>query len=279
MGFSRLFLLLLSSAFHINLSSSEVAWYFRYNCSISDGYFTANSPYEANLNRLFSQLSSDQDFNYGFYNLSVGQSPDQVNAIALCRGDQKENACRSCLIETIFLLQEVCPRNKEAIGWSKFCTVRYSTRKIIGVMEVDPFDQIHRFASHSVPHDVNDFDRALSFLLKNLSVGAATGDSLFKCAAGSTVSSQSIYAIMQCTPDLSHEDCSACLATASGDRMRNFCYGKTGCRILQPSCFLRYSTGFFLDNSAKITIVPFSPPSPTPTEGSSPPPPTPTEGS
>ncbi|GKV50955.1 hypothetical protein SLEP1_g57632 [Rubroshorea leprosula] len=279
MGFSRLFLLLLSSAFHINLSSSEVAPNFRKNCSISDGNFTANSPYEANLNRLFSQLkSSDQDFNYGFYNISVGQSPDQVNAIALCRGDQKENDCRSCLDVTISSLQEVCPRNKEAIAWSKFCTVRYSTRKIIGVMEVDPFDQIHRWDSQSVPRDVNDFDRALSFLLKNLSVGAATGDSLFKFAAGSTVSSQRIYAMMQCTPDLSHENCSACLATASGDRMRNFCYGNTGCRILQPSCFLRYATDSFLDNSAKITIVPFSPPSPTPTEGGPPPSPTPTEG-
>ncbi|GKV50956.1 hypothetical protein SLEP1_g57633 [Rubroshorea leprosula] len=93
MEFSRLFLLLLSSAFHINLSSSEVAIDFRKNCNISDGNFTANSPYAANLNRLFSQLSSDQDFNYGFYNISVGQSPDQVNAIALCRGDQKEKAC------------------------------------------------------------------------------------------------------------------------------------------------------------------------------------------
>ncbi|GKV39958.1 hypothetical protein SLEP1_g47651 [Rubroshorea leprosula] len=81
--------------------------------------------------------------------------------------------------------------------------------------------------------------------------------------------------MMQCTPDLSHENCSACLATAS-DRMRTFCYGNTGCRILQPSCFLRYEIDFFLDNSAKITIVPFSPPSPTPTEGSSPPSPTPT---
>ncbi|GLT90706.1 hypothetical protein SLE2022_086260 [Rubroshorea leprosula] len=273
MGFSRLFLLLLSSAFHINLSSSKVPP----ACSISNGYFTANSPYEANLNRLFSQLkSSDQDFNYGFYNISVGQSPDQVNAIALCRGDKKENDCRSCLNVTISSLQEVCPRNKEAIAWSEFCTVRYSTRKIIGVMEVDPFAQKHRFDSQRVPHDIKDFDRALSFLLKNLSVGAATGDSLFKYAVGSTVASQRIYAMMQCTPDMSHENCSACLATASGVRMRNFCYGNTGCRILQPSCFLRYGIDLFWDDSAEITIVPFSPPSPT--EGSSPPPPTPTEG-
>ncbi|GLT37667.1 hypothetical protein SLA2020_119710 [Shorea laevis] len=92
MGFSILFLFLLSSAFHINVSSSaQIASDFGKSCNDSNGNFTANSAYGANLNRLFSQLSSDQDFNYGFYNMSVGQSPDQVNAIALCRGDQQED--------------------------------------------------------------------------------------------------------------------------------------------------------------------------------------------
>ncbi|GLT67767.1 hypothetical protein SLA2020_400520 [Shorea laevis] len=273
MGFSRLFLFLLSSAFHINLGSAEGAIDFRKSCDISNGNFTPNSIYKANLNRLFSQLSSDQDFNYGFYNMSVGQSPDQVNAIALCRGDQKENACRSCLNDTISTLQKACPRNKEAIGWSELCTLRYSTRKIFGVMETDPYDKLWKVDSQARPRDDNDFDRAMSFLLKNLSVRAATGGPLFKFAAGLTESSQRIYAMVQCTPDLSQQNCSACLATGS-DRMRAICYGITGCRIVQPSCFLRYEINVFLDDSANITFVPFSPPSPSPTEPS----PSPTEG-
>ncbi|GKU88634.1 hypothetical protein SLEP1_g2871 [Rubroshorea leprosula] len=265
---STLFLLLLSFAFHINLSSAEGAVDFRKGCDISNGNFTANSTYEANLNRLFSQLSSDQDFKYGFYNMSVGQSPDQVNAIALCRGDQKENACRSCLNDTISALQKGCPRNKEAIGWSELCTLRYSTRKIFGVMETDPFHALWRVDSQAAPRDDNDFDRAMTFLLKNLSGGAANGNPLFKFAAGETISSQRICAMVQCTPDLSQENCSACLARGS-DRMRSHCYGITGCRIVQPSCILRYEINFFLDDSAvNITDVPFSPPSPSPTEGS-----------
>ncbi|GLT37668.1 hypothetical protein SLA2020_119720 [Shorea laevis] len=261
MGFSILFLFLLSSAFHINLSSSEVAADFRCSCDTSNGNFTANSAYGANLNRLFSQLSSDQDFNYGFYNMSVGQSPDQVNAIALCRGDQQEDVCRRCLNDTIYALQQLCPYNKEAIGWSELCTLRYSTRKIFGVMETDPVGEIWGVGNRSAPRDDNDFDRALSFLLKNLSVEAAARGPLFKFAAGLTASSQIIYAMVQCTPDLSQQNCSACLATASGDRMKNYCYGRTACRILQPSCFLRYENNLFLDDyTANITMVPFSPP-------------------
>ncbi|GLT31674.1 hypothetical protein SLA2020_063950 [Shorea laevis] len=267
MGFLKLFFFLLSSAFHINLSFGEVAIDFRKSCDdISDGNFTANSTYKANLNRVFYQLSSDQAFNYGFYNMSVGQIPDQVNAIALCRGDQKENACRSCLNDTISTLQEACPRNKEAIAWSEKCTVRYSGRNIFGVMETDPYGKLWRVDSQAAPHDANDFDRALSFLLKNLSVRAAAGGPLFKYAVGLTASSQRIYAMVQCTPDLSQQNCSACLAKGS-DRMRETCYGITGCRIVQPSCFLRYEIDLFLDDTTNMAIVPFAPPSPSPTEG------------
>ncbi|GLT27475.1 hypothetical protein SLA2020_400510 [Shorea laevis] len=88
MRFLKLLLLLLSSAFHINLSSAQIADDFRKSCASTSGNFTAKSTYDANLNRLFYQVSSDQDYNHGFYYMSVGESPDQVNVTALCRGDQ-----------------------------------------------------------------------------------------------------------------------------------------------------------------------------------------------
>ncbi|GKV51227.1 hypothetical protein SLEP1_g57896 [Rubroshorea leprosula] len=265
MRFSMLFLFLISSAFHINLTSSAgIAADFQKSC---DGSNIANSSYEANLNLLFSKLV-DQDFNHGFYNVSVGQSPDQVNAIALCRGDKKEDICRSCLKDTTYALQQTCPNKTEAIGWSEFCTLRYSNRQIYGVMETDPFDRMWRNDSKSKPSDVYGFRGDLSFLLNDLSSRAANGDSLFKYAEGSrnvSVSPSRIHALAQCTPDLRPEYCSACLATAS-DRIGEFCLGDTGCRILQPSCFLRYEIDPFLDDLTNNTIVPLSPPSPSPTE-------------
>ncbi|GLT83157.1 hypothetical protein SLE2022_014640 [Rubroshorea leprosula] len=247
MGFSTLFLFLISSSFHISLTSSaEVAADFRSNCT---GNSIANSTYEANLNLLFSKLS-DQDFNHGFYNVSVGQSPDQVNAIALCRGDKNEDICRSCQKNTNEALQQTCPNKKEAIGWSEFCTLRYSNRLIYGVMETDPFAELWRNDSKSKPSDIYGFRGDLSFLLNDLSSSAANGGPLFKYAAdlrNVSVSPSRIYALVQCTPDMSPENCSACLARAS-DRIGEFCQGETGCRILQPSCFLRYEIDEFLDD-------------------------------
>ncbi|GLT83186.1 hypothetical protein SLE2022_014910 [Rubroshorea leprosula] len=84
--------------------------------------------------------------------------------------------------------------------------------------------------------NVTAFSRALSSLLKNLSNRAAAGGPLRTYAADNTTVPdvfRNIYALVQCTPDLSQQDCSDCLTTAIS-RVGSFCDGITGCRILQP---------------------------------------------
>ncbi|GLT31006.1 hypothetical protein SLA2020_057740 [Shorea laevis] len=264
MATSGLFQILCFSVFLIDLVSAADP-YFQHNC-VDNGNFTANSTYGTNLNLLFSQLSTTADFNYGFYNLSVGRSPDQVNAIGLCRGDQKEDACRSCLNQTISELEQLCPTYKEAIGWSEFCTLHYSSQQLFGSMESSPSAILLNVNNAS---DVNGFNQALSPLLNNLSSRAAAGGPLLKYAAGNTTGPGfflTIYALEQCTPDLSQKECSDCLTTAIG-RIPSGCYGKIGCRVLQPSCNLRYETSPFF---AAVADIPQPPPpssSPSPTEG------------
>ncbi|GLU23199.1 hypothetical protein SLE2022_392230 [Rubroshorea leprosula] len=264
MGYSGLFLILFFSVFLINLVSSADP-YFQFNC-VNNGNFTANSTYGTNLNLLFSQLSTTADFSYGFYNLSVGQTPDQVNVIGLCRGDQKEDACRSCLNETVSELEQRCPNYKEAIGWSEFCTLHYSSQQLFGSMESSPSAILLNVNNAS---DVNGFNQALSSLLNNLSSRAAAEGPLLKYAAGNTTGPGfflTIYALEQCTPDLSQQECSECLTTAIG-RIPSGCYGKIGCRILQPSCDLRYETSPFFAAVADIPQPPSPSSSPSPTVG------------
>ncbi|GLT27487.1 hypothetical protein SLA2020_024810 [Shorea laevis] len=227
-------LILLFSVFLINVSFAADQ-YFQFDCA-NNGNFTANSTYGTNLDSLFSQLNSDEVFNYGFYNMSIGESPDQVNAIGLCRGDRKEDTCRTCLNDTISELQQRCPNYKEAIGWSENCTLHYSSQAIYGVMETDPF----RILGSGNVSDVNAFNQpGIKFLVE-------------------------IYALVQCTPDLSQSECSDCLATAIG-RIESFSIASTGCRILQPSCNLRYETSPFFEAVDDIP-QPSSPPPPS-TEG------------
>ncbi|XP_020233065.1 putative receptor-like protein kinase At4g00960 [Cajanus cajan] len=232
------------------------------------GNYTANSPYKTNLNTLLSNISSNTNIDYGFYNFSQGQNSDKVNAIGMCRGDVKPDACRSCLNDSRVLLTERCPNQKEAIGWYDNCMLRYSNRSIFETMEPAP---TYFLWSPNNATDMDQFNEALRGLVDSLRSKAASGDSLKKYAAGSAAgpSFQTIFALLQCTPDLSEQQCNDCLVRAISD-ISSCCAGYTNGRIGKPSCNLRFDTSPFYDSSADASPSP--PPSDTntpPSEGNS----------
>ncbi|GLT83193.1 hypothetical protein SLE2022_014980 [Rubroshorea leprosula] len=161
MGFSRLFLILLSYFFPINLCSAANP-FFQVGF-VNIGNFSTESTCGTKLDRLFSQLTSDEVFNYGFYNMSIGQSSDQVNTIGLSRANKREDACSNCLNDMVSELQQRCPNYKEAIGWSEFCTLHYSSQEIFGVMETNPFRPL---SSRGNASDVTAFQPDLEFLVE-----------------------------------------------------------------------------------------------------------------
>ncbi|OMO64895.1 hypothetical protein COLO4_31707 [Corchorus olitorius] len=256
MGFSEMllftYLLLLSLLLAIpTLSLAVIA-----SCVSTAGNYTANSIYEDNLNTIFSQVTSQTDFNFGFYNLSTGENPNQVNAIAVCRGDRNQSDCNSCLNDTVSGLKQRCPLSKEVVGWSDFCMLRYANRDIFGEMETSPDGCL---INTQGVNDTNQFDfqSALSGLLSNLSSQAASGGFLRKYAAGnSRVGSLQtvLYLMLQCTPDLSQEDCEDCLTKAKANI--GSCQGNIGCRIFNPSCFLRFESYLFYQDPVPLPSPP-----------------------
>ncbi|KAL9258678.1 Cysteine-rich receptor-like protein [Drosera capensis] len=101
--------------------------------------YTSNSTYRANLNSALSSITNGKENDYGFYNLSVGQGLNKVNTITLCRGDVTVSQCRTCLGEAVPKLKELCPTQREAIGWYDDCMLRFSDRNIFGKAELVPY--------------------------------------------------------------------------------------------------------------------------------------------
>ncbi|WJX14820.1 non-specific serine/threonine protein kinase [Trifolium repens] len=176
------------------------------SCIDDNGNYTANSTYQTNLNILLSNLSTNTQINYGFYNFSYGQNTDKVNAIGLCRGDVKPDACRKCLNDSRVLLTRLCPNQKEAIGWYENCMLRYSNRSIFGLMEQFPWFNL---ASRNIETEVNQYNRALGNLMKKLKEKAASSnDSRVKYAT----------------------------------EIPNCCSKKLSARVVEPSCNIRYES-------------------------------------
>ncbi|KAL0305888.1 UNVERIFIED_CONTAM: Cysteine-rich receptor-like protein kinase [Sesamum radiatum] len=215
-------------------SSSLGGWVL--NLITSTCCCTVNT-FKANLDAVLSSLSTNVDSN-GFYNASLGQNPDRVNAIVLCRGDIQLDTCRGCLQNATAELITSCPNQKQAIDWQDGCLLRYSNETFVGTLATGPTWYLRNMQNATSP---DQFKQDLRTLLDNLRGQAAYGGSLRKVAAGniSGPDFQTIYGLVQCTPDLSADDCSSCLIGAAAE-IPYCCDGKQGGRVLKPSCTLRF---------------------------------------
>jgi hypothetical protein len=101
---------------------------------------------------------------------------------------------------------------------------------------------------------VNQFDGDLQKLLESLKNEAAAGGSLRKFAAGnaSAPNFMTLYALVHCTPDLSHQQCIGCLDDAT-KAIPQCCAGKEGGRVIMPSCNIRFEVYSFFDSTAPLS--------------------------
>ncbi|KAG6642517.1 hypothetical protein CIPAW_09G145900 [Carya illinoinensis] len=183
-------------------------------CYQTGNYTSNDSTYRANLVDLHVFQHEDRLRILQFHRRR--KLRDKVNTIALCRGDVTPDVCRGCINSTSQDLLKSCPNQKEAIMWSGSdeCTVRYSNRSIFGVMEEQPMLAFYNVQNAS---NVEGFNNVLRPLLDRLRNSAALGNSTRKFALKSEAAPdfQTIYSLLQCTPDLNSLDCNNCLLPES----------------------------------------------------------------
>jgi hypothetical protein len=267
-------LVILSLLSFLSLTGAQVPNY-RYHFCSNESTFTPNSAYQLNLKHLLSFLSSNATRESGFYNATAGQSPaTTVYGLFLCRGDLTTNACRDCVATaTTEIAQQYCLVGKVALIWYDECMLRYSNRSFFSTMEEEP----RKFLWNV--RDITEQDRfrkLVNTTLNDLVPQAANAPSGAKMFAANKVNFtefQTLYSLVQCTPDISSSDCNMCLRGAMTN-LPMCCDGKQGGRVLYPSCNLRYEIFPFY----QIQSVPTPSPSPTPTQTQTPmllPPPAP----
>lgn len=246
--FSVIFMYLIST---ITLAQRE----FGYSYCENSANYTRNSNYQRNLENTLSGLPNTNS-GFGFFNFSIGQGNDRVNSIAVCRGDVESDLCRSCLNDAIVKLPQVCPSQREAIGFYDICQLQYSNETILGSNRtyIDLYLRNVENAS-----DSDRFNVSPGPLLNRLIAEAAAGGPLLKFATGNTSGPNfpTIYGLVQCTPDLSEAQCSTCL----DDSMKRFAseYSvSVGGSMLRRMCHFRYEAYRFFNGSTLVIPSPRS---------------------
>ncbi|XP_028767793.1 cysteine-rich receptor-like protein kinase 10 [Neltuma alba] len=223
------------------------------------GNFTANSTFDSNLKTFFSSLTSNKTANLKFYNTTVGRGGETVYGLFMCRGDvDNQDVCRQCVADSTLEVGSVCPFSKEAVTWRDLCLVRYSDRNFFSTVNTRP--RLRMLNPNNVSNQAG-FMNVLTFIM-NQSADEASKSAVmkkkFKMNAVA-VEFQTLYVLVQCTPDLSSADCRRCLSGVIGD-FRWCCDGKIGGRVVYPSCLARYELYQFFNSSTPVPPVTLSPP-------------------
>ncbi|KAJ4703237.1 Cysteine rich receptor like kinase [Melia azedarach] len=222
---------------------------YRYHICSNGTTFARNSTYQSNLNLLLSSLpstaSGNNAFSTGFFNTTVGQDPNRVYGMFLCRGDLTTSSCQDCVNFATRNATQRCPLEKELIIWYDECLLRYSNQPI---SNPDRSRVVSMWNSQNITTDPAKFNNLVGSLMNELATQAADNPRKFATRKENYTAFQTLYGLVQCTPDLSSSDCNVCLLDAIS-RLPGCCSGKQGGRVLYPSCNVRYEVYPFYNES------------------------------
>ncbi|WZY84410.1 hypothetical protein YC2023_030794 [Brassica napus] len=225
------------------------------------GSFIPGDGYDTNRGLILSSLASDVSARGGFFNGSIGQGPDRVYALGMCIQGAEPDVCSKCIDHASNVLLDRCPNQTEGLNWPEvriLCMVRYSNRSFFGSLKAEP--HFHSPNQDDIRYNSTVFDQVWGDLARRMIASATLPSSKRKYYAAdiaslSLTSFQIIYALMQCTPDLSLEDCNICL-TQSVSNYESCCYGKQGGIVYRASCVFRWELYPFSEAFSGITLEP-----------------------
>ncbi|CAN8246452.1 unnamed protein product [Cochlearia groenlandica] len=250
--------------FHLILLNSVSSQEICFN-----GFFRPNTTYDLNRRQALSSLASNVTSHNGFYNSSIGQEPNTIFIIAMCIPGTKQDTCSDCIKEASDKLLKSCPNQTEAYTWPDCCMVRYSNTSFSGSLLMEPSQPLYNTGDIK---DTTDFDSVWEELMfrtinltsltsKNVSKSSSLllGHKYFAAEIASLTKFVTMYAMMQCTPDVTSSDCEFCLKKSVGD-YESCCRGKQGGAVIRPSCFFRWDLYPYAGAFDNVTFPP--PPAP-----------------
>ncbi|XP_019090217.1 PREDICTED: putative cysteine-rich receptor-like protein kinase 34 [Camelina sativa] len=228
-----------------------------------NGYFKPTSAFDINRRLILSTLASKVTTHNGFYSTSIGQS--QLLIIGMCIPGTKPETCSDCIKGSTDGLLRSCPNQTVGYVWPDCCMVRYSNISFSRSLIMEPSQPVSDPAPIGV--DLKVFDRIWEELMSRAITAASSThkSSSFKhryyaAEVASLTAFQTIYAMVQCTPDVSSGDCEFCLKKTVVD-YKKCCRGNKGGAFVRPFCFIRWDLYPFAGAFENVTSPPPSSPS------------------
>jgi len=217
--------------------NEDMVYFERQTCSANKT--SSTSTYQKNLITLFSSFNSNASAKL-FYNTTILSRNNTVYGLFMCRGDIPLRLCKECVANATekLLTDPECNHSIEAVMSYAECKLRYSNVPFFSIVATSP-----GFSLVS-PDDVSlnstiSFRNFLRDTMNRTAEAAAASEARFSTKEANLSHSQTLYALAQCTQDLSPQNCRTCLAEAI-EKLPTCCDGKQGARVVFPSCNIWY---------------------------------------
>ncbi|XP_027071313.1 cysteine-rich repeat secretory protein 55-like [Coffea eugenioides] len=209
-----------------------------YRCS--ENSTIATPQMSANINSLVAQLTSSTSQNR-FSVATYGKGTDQVYGLGQCRRDVNIKDCARCLRNATLSIRTFCQNRADVWMWyNDTCFLRFDDNKFFGTVDPSSFDNLYA-SDH--PQHPSAFKKQLDALISKVSSEAIVpaNEGVGKERSFSVASNATIYALAQCTRDLSQHSCNDCLNTVTGNFLK-FCNNdkSVGCRVASTGCYVHY---------------------------------------
>ncbi|CAL5410924.1 unnamed protein product [Camellia sinensis] len=211
---------------------------------------TTNSIFDYNLEKLLNSLSSNASVSK-FYTTKMGNDEDRLFGLFLCYNFIATQHCENCIANAIHDIKNRCKNRNEVVVWEENCQLRYANESFFSTLDVT--GNIPQYNSENVSDDeLGRFISVVNDTLHKLSRLAAFNASygMHATEAVKFTDTKTIYALVQCTTDLSPGDCNTCLDTAIANTS-TCCSKSGGARLFSPSCFLKYEFYAFYEDASK----------------------------
>ncbi|KAL0845589.1 hypothetical protein Bca101_018835 [Brassica carinata] len=229
------------------------------------GSLAGNSSYAQNRQSLFSTLTNKVVTNGGFYNASLGQYPNRVYVLGFCEKYYEQKACLSCLESLTLDTQTRCGDSMSSFVWTSddedrfWCLIR-SSNQSFGNFELVP-PSIKPNPDHIGPAiEMTFFMQQWEYTVNKTLEAATKADTSSVHKYYSIVKAEfteypHVYMMMQCTPDITSQDCKHCLGDCV-EYFREQFRGRTGGMASFPSCLFRWDLLSFHSAFGNVTRVP-----------------------
>ncbi|XLT77963.1 hypothetical protein HN873_034237, partial [Arachis hypogaea] len=202
------------------------------------------SGFKTNLNSVLSWLSSDAATSKGYNHTAIGTATgDAVYGLYDCRGDVTGTFCQFCVSTAASDIVQHCPNRSSAVIWYNYCILRYSNHDFFGNLTITPSWQFPgtKNTTNST-QELQEAETYMQSLIKNATVETNLLYAMGEFNSGG--SSGERYGFVQCSRDLTSDQCRQCL-NAMLDQVPKCCATKVGWQVLAPSCLIKYDDFMF----------------------------------